>query len=103
MTGYDWNQNGEHDCFDDFMDMEVASDLFDDEEPCRTQRSTSTQSEPFIGKVFKLLSEIGADTIAIVAICVIPFLIVLDINWELIESTIAYGILAFLFIRWLRR
>lgn len=97
MPGIDWNGNGKKDAFDHFMDNKVISEtskgndgasLGNDNKP----KSTNSGTDMRFGW--------GWGVIVIVVIMLI-FFIADGASWDAIETLLGFGLLAFLFFRWI--
>jgi len=86
MQGFDWNGNGKKDTFDHYMDMKVSSNS--------DNQSNSTGNNRRFG--------LGWVAIVVVAIMLIYF-IAEGATWDAIDRLLGFGLIAFLFLRWISR
>ena len=90
MPGFDWNGNGKKDSFDHFMDQKVMSETSNEND--NTPKNTSKGTDMRFGW--------GWGVIVIVVIMLI-FFIADGASWDAIETLLGFGLLAFLFFRWI--
>lgn len=90
MPGIDWNGNGKTDSFDHFMDHKVMSETSKDND--NKPKSTNSGTDMRFGW--------GWGVIVIVVIMLI-FFIAEEASWDAIETLLGFGLLAFLFFRWI--
>ena len=92
MAGFDWNGNGKKDSFDHYMDMKVTSNS-DDE-----FKSTNGGNGGNNGGCGKF----GCGWIAIVVVVIMLISFIGDgASWVAIDRLLGFGLLAFLFLRWI--
>ena len=105
MAGFDWNGNGKKDSFDHYMDMKVTSDLSKDNDNSdsdfgddfkSTSGGTGSSSSKNSSRGF------GCGWIAIVVVVIMLISFIGDgASWVAIDRLLGFGLLAFLFLRWI--
>lgn len=90
MPGFDWNGNGKKDAFDHYMDMKV------------TEETTNESKNISGGNSNKSSRRFGLGWIPIVIVIIMLISFIADgASWVAIDRLLGFGLLAFLFLRWI--
>ncbi len=96
MLGFDWNGNGKKDAFDHYMDNKVMSEISDENNT--TSNSNNKHKNSSSNKKYNF--GWGWGVIVIVVFFLISF-IADGASWVAIDRLLGFGLLAFLFFRWI--